>query len=143
MAAMTGFGMLSQSAMALSKNPPPLPARISQGLCEADKHSDGEMTNKIAGRAAGQDDNANVGVARESLQRLGERVAHLRVEEDALCAPQCNDRYSIGYSCRQNIGVHRVLLPRPDFSVRRCRFFRTGNVLNCFLKIAKLILVGD
>src|SRR5438128_452568 len=65
------------------------------------------MPIKITGRAASNDDNANLGVARESVQRLGERVAHLLVEIDAPCAAQCNDRNSIGYSCRQDIGVHR------------------------------------
>jgi hypothetical protein len=68
------------------------------------------MTNKISGCAACHDDNANIGIAGESLQRLGERVAHLLVEIDALCAAQCNDGNSIGYSCRQNIGVHSVFL---------------------------------
>src|SRR5258708_18073194 len=68
------------------------------------------MTNKITGCAASHDDNANISVARESVQRLGERVAHLLVETDAPCAAERNDRNSIGYSCRQNIGVHRVLL---------------------------------
>src|SRR5882672_3467629 len=68
------------------------------------------MTIKITGRASSNDDNANVSVARASVQRLGERVAHLLVEIDAPCAAQCNDGNSIGYSCRQNIGVHPVLL---------------------------------
>src|SRR5437773_5490530 len=72
------------------------------------------MTNKITGGAASHDDNANLSVARESVQRLGERVAHLLVEIDAPCAAQCNDRNSIGYSCRQNIGVHPVLLSQGD-----------------------------
>src|SRR6266576_2908409 len=65
------------------------------------------MAIEITGCAAIHDDNANVGVARESVQRFGERVAHLRVEVDASCAAQCNDRNSIGYTRRQNIGVHR------------------------------------
>src|SRR5262245_22255876 len=65
------------------------------------------MTNKITGCTASHDDNANVSVARESVQRIGERVAHLLVEIDAPRAAQCNDRNSVGYSCRQNIGVHR------------------------------------
>ena len=43
---------------------------------------------------------------RDSVQGLGERVAHLLVEIDAPCAAQGDDRNSIGYSCRQNIGVH-------------------------------------
>src|SRR5262249_15343576 len=88
----------------------PLATGSTQGLCEADKRSDGKMTNKIPGCAASHDDNANVRVARASVQRLGERVAHLLVEIDAPGAAQCNDRNAIGYSCRQNIGVHRVLL---------------------------------
>src|SRR3984893_12303696 len=87
----------------------PLATGGAQGLCEADKRSDGIMTNKITGCAASHDDNANLGVARESVQRLGERVAHLLVEIDAPCAAQRNDRNAIGYSCRQNIGVHQVL----------------------------------
>ena len=73
------------------------------------------MTIEITGCAASHDDNANVGVARESVQRFGERVAHLRVEIDAPCAAQCNDRNSIGYCCRQNIGAHRVLLSCDGF----------------------------
>src|SRR5258706_4165240 len=85
----------------------PLATGSAQGLCEADKRSDGIMTNKIAGCAASHDDNANIGVARESVQRRGERVAHLLVEIDAPCAAQCNNRNAIRYSCRQNIGVHR------------------------------------
>jgi hypothetical protein len=68
------------------------------------------MTTKITGRAASHDDNANLSVARESVQRLGECVAHLRVEIDAPCVAQCNDRNSIDDSCRENIGVHRVVL---------------------------------
>src|SRR6267142_1274396 len=85
----------------------PLAAGRAQGLCEADKRSDGIMTNKITGCAASHDDNTNAGIARESVQRRGERVPHLLVEIDASCAAQCNDRNSIGYSCCQNIGVHR------------------------------------
>src|SRR5437899_12716382 len=68
------------------------------------------MTIKITGRASSNDDNANTSVARELVQRLGERFAHLLVEMDAPCAAQCNHRNSIGYFCRQNISVHRVLL---------------------------------
>src|SRR5882672_10512523 len=68
------------------------------------------MTIEITGRASGHDDYTNVSVARESLQRFGEHVAHLSVEIDALWAAQCNDRNSVGHFCRQNIGVHRVLL---------------------------------
>src|SRR6266850_6803308 len=72
------------------------------------------MTIKITGRASSNDDNANVSVARESVQRVGERVAHLLVEIDAPCAAQRNDRNSVRYSCRQNIGVHPVLLSQVD-----------------------------
>src|SRR6266853_1786151 len=45
----------------------PLATGRAQGLCEADKRSDGIMTNKITGCATSHDDNANVGVARESV----------------------------------------------------------------------------
>src|SRR5712664_2486865 len=72
------------------------------------------MPIKITGRASSNEDNANVSVARASVQRLGERVAHLLVEIDAPCAAQRNDRNSVGYSCRQNIGVHPVLLSQGD-----------------------------
>src|SRR2546426_7999738 len=68
------------------------------------------MTVKITGRASSNDDYANTSVARELVQRLGERVAHLLVEIHAACAAQCNHRNSIGYFCRQNISVHPVLL---------------------------------
>jgi hypothetical protein len=68
------------------------------------------MTIEITGRASGHDNHTNVRVARESVQLVGERVAHLSIEIDALWAAQCNDRNSIGHSCRQNIGVHHVLL---------------------------------
>ncbi len=68
------------------------------------------MTIEIAGRASSNDDNANLRVTRELVQRFGEHVAHLNIEIDALWAAQCNDRNSVGHSCRQNIGVHRVLL---------------------------------
>lgn len=61
------------------------------------------------------DDNANVSVARESVKRIGERVTHLFIEMDAPCAAQCNDRNSIGYSCRQNIGVHWHCLDNTPF----------------------------
>src|SRR4029077_1038886 len=88
----------------------PLATGGAQGLCEADKRSDGIMTNKITGCAASHDDNANVSVARESVQRRGERVPHLLVEVDARGAAQRNDRNSIGYCRGQNIGVHRVFL---------------------------------
>ncbi len=67
------------------------------------------MTIEITGRASGHDDYTNIGVARESVQRFGERVAHLRVEVDALCAPESDDRNSVSHFRRQNIGVHRVL----------------------------------
>src|SRR5262249_13420520 len=88
----------------------PLSTGSAHGLCELDKRGDAKMPNKIPGRAAGHDDDANVRVARESVQRLGERVAHLRVEIDASCLAACNDRNAIGYSCRQNLSVHRLLL---------------------------------
>src|SRR5437899_3252443 len=68
------------------------------------------MTIKITGRASSNDDYANTSVARELVQRLGERVAHLLVEIHAACAAQRNHRNSIGYFCCQNIGVHWVLL---------------------------------
>src|SRR5882724_10222901 len=68
------------------------------------------MTIEITGRASGHDDYTNVSVARESRQCFGEHVAHLSIEIDALWAAQCNDRNSVGHFCRQNIGVHRVLL---------------------------------
>src|SRR5258707_15845856 len=68
------------------------------------------MTIEITGAAASNDDNANLSVARESRQCFGEHVAHLSIEIDALWAAQCNDRNSVGHFCRQNIGVHRVLL---------------------------------
>jgi hypothetical protein len=72
------------------------------------KKDDGTKTSTLViGCAASHDDNANARVARESVQRLGERVAHLLVEIYVPCAAQCNDRNSIGYSCCQNIGVHR------------------------------------
>src|SRR5262249_18040778 len=76
----------------------PLAPGSAQGLCEADKRSDGKMPNKITGCAASHDDNAHVSVARASVQRLGECVAHLLVEIDAPGAAQCNDRNAIGYS---------------------------------------------
>src|SRR5216683_109333 len=46
----------------------PLATGSAQGLCEADKRSDGKMTNEITGRAASHDDNANVSGTRESVQ---------------------------------------------------------------------------
>ncbi len=68
------------------------------------------MTDKITGCAASHDDNANARIAGESVEDLGERITHLRIEIDSLCATQRDDRDSIGYSCRENIGVHWVLL---------------------------------
>jgi hypothetical protein len=88
----------------------PLATGSPQGLCDLDESRDIKMTIEITGCAASHDDNPNAGVARESVQCLGERVAHLRVDVDALCPTQRNDRNSIGYSCRQNIDVHWVLL---------------------------------
>src|SRR2546428_1358353 len=120
MAAITGVGMLSHNAIALSKNPiigrvlGPLATGGTQGLCESDQHTDVKMTIKITGRAPGNDDYANTSVARELFQRLGDRVAHLRVEIHAPCAAQRNNRNSIGYLCRQNIGVHLALLKNID-----------------------------
>ena len=73
------------------------------------------MTIEITGCAANHDDNANVGVARESVQRFGERVAHFLVEIDSPRATECNDSNIISYSCRQNIGVHSVLLSCASF----------------------------
>src|ERR1700746_2832989 len=88
----------------------PLASGRAQGLREADKRGDGIMTNKITGCAASHDDNTNVGIARESVQRRGECIAHLLVEIDASCAAECNDRNAIGYGRGQNIGVHRASL---------------------------------
>jgi hypothetical protein len=65
----------------------PFATGSAQGLCEAEKRSDRKMANEIARCATSHDDNANAGVPRESVQRLGERVAHLLVEIDAPCAP--------------------------------------------------------
>src|SRR4029077_9945090 len=95
----------------------PLATGRAQGLCEADKHSDGIMTNKITGCAASHDDNTNVGIARESVQRRGDRVAHLLVEINSICTAQSNDGDSVGYSRRQNIGVHpSTSIGLPSFS---------------------------
>jgi hypothetical protein len=80
------------------------------------KKDDGTKTSTLViGCAASHDDNANVSVARESVKRIGERVTHLFIEIDAPCAAQCNDRNSIGYSCRQNIGVHWHCLDNTPF----------------------------
>src|SRR5260370_23398477 len=102
-------GLIEESAI-VSGVLGPLATGNAQGLCDLDKRRDIKMTIEITRCAASHDDNANVGVARESVQRLGERVAHLRVAVDAFCATKCNHRNSIGCSCRQNIGVHRALL---------------------------------
>src|SRR5258708_16290499 len=88
----------------------PLAAGSAQGLGDLDKRRNTKMTIEITGRASGHDDNTNVSVARESIQRFGEHVAHLSIEIDALWVAQCNDRNSVGHFCRQNIGVHHVLL---------------------------------
>ncbi|HLQ46586.1 MAG TPA: hypothetical protein VK137_17715, partial [Planctomycetaceae bacterium] len=69
-----------------------------------------KMTIEKTGCAACHDDNASIGIAGESLQRLGERAAHFLVEIDASFAAECNDSKIIRYSCRQNISVHSVLL---------------------------------
>ena len=45
------------------------------------------MTIEITGRASSHHDYTNVRVARELVQRFGERVAHLSIEIDALWAP--------------------------------------------------------
>src|SRR5713226_1308763 len=65
----------------------PLATGSAQGFRDLDKRRDIKMTIEITGCAASHDDNANVGVARESVQRFGERVAHLRVEVDAFALP--------------------------------------------------------
>ncbi len=70
------------------------------------------MTIEITGCAAGHDDDANAGVARPFLQRLGEHVTHLRIEVDALCAPQGDNRNCVGYSGREG-GNIRPLPPPP------------------------------
>src|SRR6266403_208649 len=85
----------------------PLATGSAQGFRDLDERRDIKMTIEITGCAARHDDNANVEVAGESVQRFGERVAHLRVEVDAFCATKCNHRNSIGCFCRQNIGVHQ------------------------------------
>src|SRR6202023_1820292 len=64
----------------------PLATGSAQGFRDLDKRRDIKMTIEITGCAASHDDNANAEVARESVQRFGERVAHLRVEVDAFCA---------------------------------------------------------
>src|ERR1700740_3632025 len=58
----------------------PLATGSAQGFRDLDKRRDIKMTIEITGCAASHDENANVGVARESLQRFGKRVAYLRVE---------------------------------------------------------------
>src|SRR6267142_2393502 len=88
----------------------PLAAGSAQGLGDLDKRRNTKMTIEITRGASGHHDYTNVGVARESVQRLGECVTHLRVEIDALCAPESDDRNSVSHFRRQNIGVHRVLL---------------------------------
>src|SRR5216683_5021059 len=52
----------------------PLATGSAQRLCDFDKCRDIEMTVEIAGRAACHDNDANARIAREFLQRLGERV---------------------------------------------------------------------
>jgi len=84
----------------------PLTAGSAQGLGDFDERWDAKVTIKITRRAAGYDDNANVEIARKSLQHLGQRVAHLLVEINARCASQGDDCNSIGYSRRQNIVLH-------------------------------------
>src|SRR5882762_3275539 len=96
----------------------PLAAGSPQGLGDLDKRRNKKMTIEITGRASGDDDYTNIGVARESFQRFGQRVAHLSVEIDAFWAAQCNERNSIGYLCRQNIGVH---LAPPSSSISLLR----------------------
>src|ERR1700730_11445682 len=103
---------------------------LSSGLARTDAYawrqrSDGKMTDKITGCAASHDDNAIARIAGESVEDLGERITHLRIEIDSLGATQCDHRDSIGYSRRQNIRVHRVFLlllagsPRRVFKFQR------------------------
>ncbi len=87
----------------------PLATGGAERLGDLDERGDVEMTIEVTGRAASHDDDTNVGVARECVQRVGEHVAHLCVEVDALWAAQGNDGNSIGHSCRQSISVHRLL----------------------------------
>ena len=68
------------------------------------------MANKITGRAARHDDDANIRIPGETVQRLGERVAHLLVEIDALWAAQCNECDSVGHARGENVGGHGILL---------------------------------
>ncbi len=121
MAAITGFrhalaqrhGLVESSIVGSVLGP--LAAGSAQGLREAQERSDGKVTNKIAGCAARHNNDSNIGIAGESFQRLGERVAHLLVEINSACTAQRNDSDSIGYSCRQNIGVHGILLSCDSF----------------------------
>src|SRR5258708_28201004 len=78
----------------------PLAAGSAQGLCDFDKRRNTKMTIEITRGASGHHDYTNVRVARESVQRLGEHVAHLSIEIDALWTAQCNDRNSVGHFCR-------------------------------------------
>jgi len=127
MAAITGFrhalaqrhGLVESSIVGSVLGP--LAAGSAQGLREAQERSDGKVTNKIAGCAARHNNDSNIGIAGESFQRLGERVAHLLVEINSACTAQRNDSDSIGYSCRQNIGVHGILLSCDSFFFK-CRF---------------------
>src|SRR6185369_8823525 len=84
----------------------PLAAGSPQGLGDLNKGRNMKMSIEITGRSSGHDDDTNVRVSRESFQRFGQRIAHLGVEIDSFGAAQCNERNSIGYLCRQNIGVH-------------------------------------
>src|SRR3984893_7900785 len=88
----------------------PLATGRPEGLRDLNKRWDIEVTIEITRCATGDDDHANGGIACQTFQSFGKNVPHLGVEVDALCAAQRHDRDSIGYGCRENVGVHRVLL---------------------------------
>jgi hypothetical protein len=62
----------------------PLATGSAQGFRDLYKRRDIKMTIEITGCAASHDDNANVGVARESVQRFGERLRNTRSRASSL-----------------------------------------------------------
>src|SRR3984893_12218864 len=87
----------------------PLAARCANGFREAQQRTDGKVTNKIAGGATRDNNDANGSVAGEFFQRGREGVTHLFIEVNSLCTAKRNDCNGVFYSRGENIGVHDVL----------------------------------
>src|SRR5882672_3734070 len=103
------YGLVEKSCV-VSRVVGPLAAGSAEGLGELQERGDRKVASEIPGRAARQYHGANIGIPSVTIQRRGERVAHLRVEIDSPGTTQRNDCDSLDHARGQNVGGHGILL---------------------------------